>query len=182
MAEIEELKELFGSETLSYEQFSAKVAAKGDALNLANLAGGKYIAVEKHNRELEAARKASGNVPDDYESSKRERDDFKAKYEALSAKETHRDRVAIISDASKVGAAVKPEFADFVISEIAKTEDGKKDFEKAAKDYISKHPQYASTGRRVVKVDSSKHEDGGNGGGNKSDGKGFFGNFIIEHR
>jgi hypothetical protein len=182
VAELEELKELFGTDTLTYAQFNERVSAKGSALNLANLASGKYVSADKHAREIEEAKKTAGGVPD-YEQAKTERDAYKSKFEELSAKETHRERVATVMDVAKVGAAVKAEFADFVINEVEKTEDGKKDFDKAVKDYIAKHPQYTATaGRRVVRLDSSKHQDNGNGGGNGGEQKGFFNSFILENR
>ena len=49
---MEELKGVFGSEALTYDQFVAKVGEQGESLKLANLAGGGYVSVDKYNAKV----------------------------------------------------------------------------------------------------------------------------------
>ena len=55
---MEELKKVFGTEALTFDQFMTKVGEQGEALKLANLASGQYVSVDKFNAkagELAAA-------------------------------------------------------------------------------------------------------------------------------
>lgn len=179
MAEIEELKGLFGTEALTYEQFNQKVAAQGGKINLANLAGGGYISTERHNRELDEARKSGAGVPADYEELKAKAG-FEQKYNELVAQNTRRERLAAVTDATKAGATVKPEFAEFVLAEVEKDPESKTKFEDTLKKYVKEHPQYTQRTRKVVQIGSGTHEDGGEGGGNAQNG--FFNDFILGQR
>lgn len=180
MAEIEEVKELFGSESLTYEQFAEKIAGAGDKINLVNLAGGGYISTEKHQRELNAARKeAAKTVPEDYEQLKADAE-YKSKYDALLAKTTRKERLAAVTDKSKAGATVRPEFAEFVLAQVESTEEAKTDFEKALKDYVKQHPQYTAKAAGVVRIGSGAHVDGGESG--KGGGSKFLNDFLINSR
>ena len=49
---MEELKTVFGTEALTFEQFMTKVGEKADTIKLANLAGGKYVDVDKFNAKV----------------------------------------------------------------------------------------------------------------------------------
>ena len=158
---MDELKELFGTEALTYDAFEQKLAAAGaDKINLANLASGKYIEVNKHNREVDEARKTTVSTSKEYMQLAAERDDFKSKYEGLVAENAKKESMA------KVGEKVAPDFVEFVYDKVAKAmaSDNKKTFDNALDEVLKASPQYKKSTAPIIKVSSGlKQENKGSG-------------------
>ena len=165
----EELKELFGENTLSYDDFSKAVEEKG--MKLANLSAGGYVAKSKYDddvkkaknldykkkyEDLEASIQGDDGINAKLKNITTERDDYKSKYEDLNSK------YSILEATTKVtSAGIKPEFAEFVASKVLKEVTDTIDFETALKSFKAKNPQYNSeTTITRKKVGSSLGLDG----------------------
>ena len=165
----EELKELFGENTLSYDDFSKAIEEKG--MKLANLSAGGYIAKSKYDDDVKKAKNLDYKKKyEDLEESIQgddginaklknittERDDYKSKYEDLNSK------YSMLEATNKVtSAGIKPEFAKFVASEVLGQVSDTLDFDTALKAYKAKNPQYNSEPTIVrKKVGSSLGLDG----------------------
>ena len=159
-----ELRELFGENSLSYDDFSKAIEEKG--MKLANLSAGGYIAKSKYDddmkkaknldykkkyEDLEASIQGDDGINAKLKNITTERDDYKSKYEDLNSK------YSILEATTKVtSAGIKPEFAKFVASEVLGQVSDTLDFDTALKAYKSKNPQF-NTETTVVrkKVGSS---------------------------
>lgn len=165
----EELKELFGENSLSYDDFSKAIEEKG--MKLANLSSGGYIAKSKYDddvkkaknldykkkyEDLEASIQGDDGINAKLKNITTERDDYKSKYEDLNSK------YSILEATNKVtSAGIKPEFAKFVASEVLGQVSDTLDFDTALKAYKAKNPQYNSETTVVrKKVGSSLGLDG----------------------
>lgn len=158
----EELKELFGENTLSYDDFTKAVEEKG--MKLANLSAGGYIAKSKYDddvkkakgldykkkfEDLQASIEGDDGVNAKLKNITTERDDYKSKYETLN------ENYLMLEATNKVAnAGIKPEFAKFVASEVLRTTSDTIDFDTALKSYKAKNPQYNAE-TTVVKKSSS---------------------------
>lgn len=159
---MEELQELFGENTLSYEDFTKAVEEKG--MKLANLSAGGYVAKSKYDDDVKKAKELDykkkfedlqesieGNdgVNAKLKNITTERDDYKSKYEALNKK------YLMLDATNKVASAgIKPEFAKFVANEVLGLVTDTIDFDTALKSYKAKNPQF-NTETTVVKKSSS---------------------------
>lgn len=165
----EELKELFGENTLSYDDFSKAIEEKG--MKLANLSAGGYIAKSKYDddvkkaknldykkkyEDLEASIQGDDGINAKLKNITTERDDYKSKYEDLNSK------YSMLEATNKVtSAGIKPEFAKFVASEVLGQVSETLDFDTALKAYKAKNPQFNSETTVVrKKVGSSLSLDG----------------------
>ena len=165
----EELKELFGENALSYDDFSKAVEEKG--MKLANLSAGGYVAKSKYDDDVKKAKALDWKQKyEDLEKSiegddginaklkniTTERDDYKSKYEDINSK------YSMLEATNKViRAGIKPEFAKFVASEVLGQVSDTLDFDTALKAYKAKNPQYNSeTTITRKKVGSSLGLDG----------------------
>lgn len=166
---MEELKELFGENALSYDDFTKAVEEKG--MKLANLSAGGYVAKSKYDDDVKKAKNLDYKKKyEDLEESIQgddginaklknittERDDYKSKYEDLNSK------YSILEATNKVASAgIKPEFARFVASEVLGQVTETLDFDTAFKAYKAKNPQF-NTETTVVrkKAGSSLSLDG----------------------
>jgi hypothetical protein len=165
----EELKELFGENALSYDDFSKAVEEKG--MKLANLSAGGYVAKSKYDddvkkaknldykkkyEDLEASIQGDDGINAKLKNITTERDDYKSKYEDINSK------YSMLEATNKViRAGIKPEFAKFVASEVLGQETDTIDFDTALKTYKAKNPQF-NTEATIVrkKVGSSLSLDG----------------------
>ena len=163
----EELKELFGENSLSYDDFSKAIEEKG--MKLANLSSGGYIAKSKYDddvkkaknldykkkyEDLEASIQGDDGINAKLKNITTERDDYKSKYEDLNSK------YSILEATNKVtSAGIKPEFAKFVASEVLGQVSDTLDFDTALKAYKAKNPQYNSE-TTIKKVGSSLNLSG----------------------
>lgn len=158
----EDLKELFGENSLSYDDFSKAIEEKG--IKLANLSSGGYIAKSKYDDDVKKAKALDWKKKyEDLEKSiegddginaklkniTTERDDYKSKYEDINSK------YSMLEATNKViNAGIKPEFAKFVASEVLGQETDILDFDTALKAYKAKNPQFNSE-TTIKKVGSS---------------------------
>lgn len=158
----EELKELFGENSLSYNDFSKAIEDKG--MKLANLSAGGYVAKTKYDddvkkakgldykkkfEDLQASIEGDDGVNAKLKNITTERDDYKSKYEALN------NRYLILDATNKVASAgIKPEFAKFVANEVLGLVTDTIDFDTALKSYKAKNPQY-NTEATVIKKGTS---------------------------
>ena len=146
----DELKELFGENSLSYDDFSKAIESKG--MKLANLSAGGYVAKNKYDDDLKKAKNLDYNKKyEDLEESIQgddginaklknittERDDYKSKYEELNSKYSLLDATTKVAN-----AGIKPEFAKFVASEVLGQVTDTLDFDTALKAYKAKNPQF----------------------------------------
>ena len=148
----EELKELFGENSLSYNDFTKAIESKG--MKLANLSAGGYVAKNKYDddlkkaknldykkkyEDLEASIQGDDGINAKLKNITTERDDYKSKYEDLNSK------YSILEATNKVvNGGIKPEFAEFVASKILKETSDTIDFDTAFKSFKAKNPQYNS--------------------------------------
>ncbi len=158
----EELKELFGDKTLSYDDFSKAIEGKG--IKLANLSAGGYVAKNKYDEDLKKAKaldykkkfedlqesiEGDDGVNAKLKNLTTERDDYKSKYETLNKD------YSILSATNKVASAgIKPEFAKFVANEVLGMTSDTIDFDTALKSYKAKNPQF-NVETTVVRKNSS---------------------------
>ena len=165
----EELRELFGENSLSYDDFSKAIESKG--MKLANLSAGGYVAKNKYDddlkkaknldykkkyEDLEASIQGDDGINAKLKNITTERDDYKSKYEELNSKYSILDATTKV-----VNAGIKPEFAKFVASEVLGQVSDTLDFDTALKAYKAKNPQYnAETTVVRKKVGSSLGLDG----------------------
>ena len=159
----EELKELFGENTLSYDDFVKAVDEKG--MKLANLSAWGYVAKTKYDDDVKKAKnidykkkfedlqnsiEGDDGVNAKLKNITTERDDYKSKYEALNA------NYSMLTATNKAtGAGIKPEFAEFVASKVLKMTSDTVDFDTALKSFKAKNPQYNSETTVIKKKNSS---------------------------
>ena len=145
----EELKELFGDGTLSYEDFTKAVEGKG--MKLANLSAGGYVAKSKYDDDLKKAKAL------DY---KKKFEDLQASIEGVDGVNAKLKNITTERDDYKVtSAGIKPEFAKFVASEVLEMTSDTIDFDTALKSYKAKNPQF-NVETTVIKKNSSVNLDG----------------------
>jgi len=158
----EELKELFGEKTLSFDDFTKAVDGKG--IKLANLSSGNYVAKSKYDEDVKKAKgldykkkfedlqnsiEGDDGVNAKLKNITAERDDYKSKYETLN-----KDYSMLQATEKVTKAGIKPEFAKFVASEVLGLTSDTLDFDTALKSYKAKNPQFNSE-VTVIKKNSS---------------------------
>lgn len=130
---MDELKTLFGSDSLDYATFEQKLGEAG--INLANLAGGGYVAKGKYDKLAgEYAKYKADNDPSKYA----DYDSIKAERDTLKAEKAERELSAKVT-----AAGVGERFTKFVMSEVSALVTDKKDFDTALKEYLAANPQFA---------------------------------------
>lgn len=164
---MDELQELFGENSLSYEDFTKAVEGKG--MKLANLSAGGYVAKSKYDDDVKKAKnldykkkfedlqtsiEGDDGVNAKLKNITTERDDYKSKYEALNK------NYSMLEATTKVtSSGIKPEFAKFVASEVLGLVTEAVDFDTALKSYKAKNPQF-NTETTFVKKGSSMNLGG----------------------
>lgn len=143
---MEELKELFGDGSLSYEQFAEKV--EGANIKLANLGSGNYVAKKKYDDAESSAEEYRTKYDDlfakvgDYDKMKADYEDINAKYGVLLAEKEQAEKMALISEAN-----VLPKFRKFVYSEVQANTNDKTDFSTALTNYLKDNAQFVNGGK-----------------------------------
>lgn len=138
---MEELKELFGDGSLSYEQFAEKVASAD--LKLANLKSGNYVEksklerIEKNANEYKTKYDELFAKVGDYDKIKADFEEMNTKYGELQAKQDLADKMELVSKAN-----VQPQFAKFVYSEVSGLTNEETDFQTALDKYLQDNKQY----------------------------------------
>lgn len=165
--ENDELKELFGDKSLSFDDFTKAIDSKG--MKLADLSAGGYVAKSKYDEDVKKAKgldykkkfedlqksiEGDDGVNAKLKNITTERDDYKSKYETLNKE------YSVLQATDKVTkAGIKPEFAKFVANEVLGLTSDTLDFDTALKSYKAKNPQFNSEST-IVRKNSSVELDG----------------------
>ena len=144
---MEELKALFGEESLSYAQFEQKLSEAGD-IKLANLKSGNYVDRAKFEKAEKSANdwatkySALEESTKGYEELKSTYDTLKNDYEALQQKQDEADKMGLINSAN-----VNSKFAKFVMNEVSALVNDKKDFQTALGEYLKENKEFLNTNK-----------------------------------
>lgn len=158
---MDELKELFGEESLDYATFEQKLGEKG--IKLANLKAGGYIDKAKYDK---LAGDFTKYKTDNDVSKYADYDAIKQELETLKAEKAEAELMKDVA-AAKVG----DKFQKFVLSEVKPLVTDKKDFKACLADYLKDNPQFLEDNQGVFKRGSQVILEGGAGGGDKSTNK-----------
>lgn len=157
---MDELQELFGEESLSYADFTAKLNEKG--IKLANIKAGGYVDKGKYDKLAgEYAKYKQENDVSKYA----DYDTLKAELEKLKAEKEEAAFVAKVAEAK-----VDAKFQKFVVSEVKPLVSDKKDFKTCLDEYLKENPQFVENVQRrgVIRSGSQVSLDEGSGAGAKN--------------
>lgn len=157
---MDELQELFGEESLSYADFTAKLNEKG--IKLANIKAGGYVDKGKYDKLAgEYAKYKQENDVSKYA----DYDTLKAELEKLKAEKEEAEFVAKVAE-----ARVDAKFQKFVVSEVKPLVSDKKDFKTCLDEYLKENPQFVENVQRrgVIRSGSQVSLDEGSGAGAKN--------------
>lgn len=139
---MEDLKELFGDGSLSYEEFSQKLGEAKD-IKLANLKSGNYVDKAKYEKlensvnEWQTKYSALSESTKGYAELQTNYDDLKTNYDKLIAKQDEDTKMGLINNAN-----VNPKFAKFIYTEVSALVDDKKDFQTALDEYLKDNKEF----------------------------------------
>ena len=145
---MEELKSLFGEDTLNYEQFEQKLSEAQDTIKLANLKSGGYVDKGKYEKlegqlnDLKTKYTALNDSTKDYEDLKNNYNTISEQYKELKAKSDENEKLYIIRD-----SGVKPKFAKFVYNEVKSTLKEGDDFQKSLDSYLKNNKEFLNETR-----------------------------------
>lgn len=129
---MEELKAIFGEESLDYATFEQRIADNG--IELGNLAGKKYVATEKYSKlQREFDKYKSENDVSKYA----DYEDVKAERDALRAEKADNELAAQVT-----AAGVDAKFRKFVLAEVKGLVTDTKDFAACLADYLKENAQF----------------------------------------
>lgn len=157
---MDELQELFGEESLSYADFTAKLNEKG--IKLANIRAGGYVDKGKYDKLAgEYAKYKQENDVSKYA----DYNTLKAELEKLKAEKEEAEYVAKVAEAK-----VDARFQKFVVSEVKPLVSDKKDFKTCLDEYLKENPQFVENVQRrgVIRSGSQVSLDEGSGAGAKN--------------
>lgn len=157
---MDELQELFGEESLSYADFTAKLNEKG--IKLANIKAGGYVDKGKYDKLAgEYAKYKQENDVSKYA----DYDTLKAELEKLKAEKEEAEYVAKVAEAK-----VDAKFQKFVVAEVKPLVSDKKDFKACLDEYLKENPQFVENVQRrgVIRSGSQVSLDEGSGAGAKN--------------
>lgn len=157
---MDELQELFGEESLSYADFTAKLNEKG--IKLANIKAGGYVDKGKYDKLAgEYAKYKQENDVSKYA----DYDTLKAELEKLKAEKEEAEYVAKVAEAK-----VDAKFQKFVVAEVKPLVSDKKDFKTCLDEYLKENPQFVENVQRrgVIRSGSQVSLDEGSGAGAKN--------------
>lgn len=157
---MDELQELFGEESLSYADFTAKLNEKG--IKLANIKAGGYVDKGKYDKLAgEYAKYKQENDVSRYA----DYDTLKAELEKLKAEKEEAEFVAKVAEAK-----VDAKFQKFVVAEVKPLVSDKKDFKTCLDEYLKENPQFVENVQRrgVIRSGSQVSLDEGSGAGAKN--------------
>lgn len=157
---MDELQELFGEESLSYADFTAKLNEHG--IKLANIKAGGYVDKGKYDKLAgEYAKYKQENDVSKYA----DYDTLKAELEKLKAEKEEAEFVAKVAEAK-----VDAKFQKFVVAEVKPLVSDKKDFKTCLDEYLKENPQFVENAQRrgVIRSGSQVSLDEGSGAGAKN--------------
>lgn len=135
---MEELRNIFGEESINYDTFMSKVSESG--IKLVNLKTGGYVDKNKYEKlQSEFEKYKSENDVSKYS----DYEDLKSEVEQLKAEKAENELYAQIAAAN-----VDDRFKKFVLSEVKQLVSDEKDFQTALNEYIQENAQF-------VKVESA---------------------------
>ena len=157
---MDELQELFGEESLSYADFTAKLNEQG--IKLANIKAGGYVDKGKYDKLAgEYAKYKQENDVSKYA----DYDTLKEELEKLKAEKEEAEYVAKVAEAKD-----DAKFQKFVVSEVKPLVSDKKDFKTCLDEYLKENPQFVENVQRrgVIRSGSQVSLDEGSGAGVKN--------------
>lgn len=157
---MDELQELFGEESLSYADFTARLNERG--IKLANVRAGGYVDKGKYDKLAgEYAKYKQENDVSKYA----DYDTLKAELEKLKAEKEEAEYVAKVAE-----ARVDARFQKFVVAEVKPLVSDKKDFKTCLDEYLKENPQFVENVQRrgVIRSGSQVSLDEGSGAGAKN--------------
>ena len=157
---MDELQELFGEESLSYADFTARLNEHG--IKLANIKAGGYVDKGKYDKLAgEYAKYKQENDVSKYA----DYDTLKEELEKLKAEKEEAEYVAKVAEAK-----VDAKFQKFVVSEVKPLVSDKKDFKTCLDEYLKENPQFVENVQRrgVIRSGSQVSLDEGSGAGAKN--------------
>ena len=157
---MDELQELFGEESLSYADFTARLSERG--IKLANVRAGGYVDKGKYDKLAgEYAKYKQENDVSKYD----DYDTLKAELEKLKAEKEEAEYMANVAE-----ARVDARFQKFVVSEVKPLVSDKKDFKTCLGEYLKENPQFVENAQRrgVIRSGSQVSLDEGSGAGAKN--------------
>lgn len=137
---MEELKSLFGEESLNFEQFSQKLAEAGETIKLANLKSGNYVAKSKYDKQLKSFEKYKsevGKAPTIDNKLQSKYDSLQKEYNTLKEKQDQAEKMNLLNNSN-----VNPDFSEFVYSKVNSMVNESKDFKACLDEYLGEHKQY----------------------------------------
>lgn len=157
---MDELQELFGEESLSYADFTAKLNEHG--IKLANIKAGGYVDKGKYDKL--AGEYAKYKQETDV-SKYADYDTIKEELEKLKAEKEEAEYVAKVAEAK-----VDAKFQKFVVAEVKSLVSDKKDFKTCLDEYLKENPQFVENVQRrgVIRSGSQVSLDEGSGAGAKN--------------
>ena len=137
---MEELKSLFGEESLNFEQFSKKLGEAVETIKLANLKSGNYVSKSKYDKQLKSFEKYKsqvGQTPAVDNKLQSKFDNLQKEYNALKEKQDQADKMSLLNNSN-----VNPDFSEFVFSKVNSMTNESKDFKTCLDEYLGEHKQY----------------------------------------
>lgn len=168
---MEELKTLFGDNSLSYGEFEQKLAEAGETIKLANLKSGNYVDKAKYEKleknYSDYKSKFNEDSANSFADLQKQYDEVNEKYADLLKKQDLADKMNLISKSK-----VDTKFAEFVYSKVIGLTDDKKDFQTALTEYLKDNEQF------LVSAKNSTFVDLQNGGTEKKSANEKMNDFI----
>lgn len=144
---MEELKSLFGENSLNYEEFS-KLLGNSKDIKLVNLKSGNYVDKAKYDKLVKSVNDSQAKYSDfeknnkEYANLQKSYDTLKTDYETLLNKHNETEKMGLINSAN-----VNPKFAKFVYSEVSSQVNDEKDFQSALTEYLNENKEFLNGSR-----------------------------------
>lgn len=139
---MEELKSLFGENSLNYEEFS-KLLGNSKDIKLVNLKSGNYVDKAKYDKLVKSVNDSQEKYSDyeknnkEYANLQKSYNTLKTDYETLLNKHNETEKMGLINSAN-----VNPKFAKFVYSEVSSQVNDEKDFQSALNEYLEENKDF----------------------------------------
>lgn len=149
---MEELKSLFGDESLSYAQLEQKLSEAGDTIKLVNLKSDKYVDRDIYEKQKSKLEKGLEDYKTKYEAlqeSTKGFDELKSQFDEVSTKYNEllgKQEVAEKMDKVK-NANVNPKFVKFVYTEVASQMNDGDDFTTKLGEYLKENKEFLNTSK-----------------------------------
>lgn len=154
---MEELKELFGEESLDFATFEKKIGEKG--MKLANIKAGGYVDKNKYEKAVNEFNK----YKEENDLSKfADYDEIKAENERLKAEKVESEQLKEVASAN-----VDTKFQKFVMAEVKGLVTDKKDFKACLAEYLKENTQFVVNQQRRDVFKRGSQTDMSQGGGEK---------------